>query len=203
MSRTHFTPALTPDFLLEEPVKRRWRTPPWFIRLLVDEYGAFGLDAAAGEENSVAPRYITRKMNTLATEWGPLAEGKPVWFNPPYGGEAKACPPGCRKNERKPTHVHHLYDFPGTGAFVTRAIQQTQNYNLLTFMFLESATDTAWWRAAFRASMEVRILPRIACYTEAGLPGSNPAGGTTLFILAGSWKGAGPRVSCWDVKERK
>lgn len=193
--RNHMFPGLTVPVVGVEPAKRRWRTPPWLLDEIRAEFGAFALDAAADECNAVAPRWIDRQQDCLTTEWGPLADGGLVWFNPPYGARAKACPVGCAKD-----HVHHTYDFPGTGAFVARAIDQAARYRLRVAMLLESATDAGWWRIASRECDEARLLPRIAFCDEQGVAMGNPAGSNTLFVLDGSRTAAG-RIWCWDVAE--
>lgn len=193
--RNHFDPAIAAS--PAEPAKRRWRTPPWLLATIQAEFGSFGLDAAADAENSAAPLYIDRARDTLQTEWS-LARGGPVWFNPPYGAKAGQCPENCRKD-----HNHHPFSFPGTGAFVERALLQSRAHRLQVCMLLESATDAGWWRTAQRAAAETRLLPRIAFCDEQGKPMGNPAGSNTLFVLDGRRPVDAPPgpVWCWDVEE--
>lgn len=193
MSRSHFTPGAASELIGAEPAKRRWRTPRWFIQLLREEIGPFALDAAADAENAHAPVWISRDQDTLVTEWAPLAAGGLVWYNPPYGARAQRCPEGC-KDEK---HTHRTYDFPGTGAFVERALQQSRDHKLRVLMLLESATDAGWWRQTHAVASVALLLPRMAFEDENGVPMGNPAGSNTLFIL-----GDGPPkpTRCWDVK---
>lgn len=197
MSRIHQTPGLDGLTVGLEPAKRRWQTPRWFIALLEQELGRFVLDACADASNAVAPAWIDRAEDCLLTEWGPGTGDGWIWVNCPYGVKAGACPPYCQKD-----HVHHAYPFPGTGAFVDRAIQQAASHRLRVAMLLESATDTGWWRKAHAAACETRLLPRVACCNEQGEPMGAPGGGSTLFLLNGRRPVGAPAVPawCWDVR---
>ena len=165
-----------------EPLKYQWRTPPQIIATMKREFGRFALDACASEGNAVCSRFITREQNCLTTDWG-LVSYEIAWMNPPYGA-----PQG---------------DFPGTGAFVDRAYEQTRQCGL-AIVLVESATDTAWWRRAFMRASLIRILPRVKfLHPVTGEPGESPRMGSTLFVFSGrSWPMA-PRVSLGDINGGK
>lgn len=55
----------------------RWQTPPEIWLRLMAEF-KFDLDAAADEETTRLPRYLT---DSLEIDW----PGERIWLNPPYG----------------------------------------------------------------------------------------------------------------------
>lgn len=148
--------------------KRRWRTPRPLFDALHAVYG-FGLDAAAEDGAELVPAHITPAMDTLRTPWAPLCERnargeKVAWANFPWGPRSD--------------------DFPGTGAFTTRAIEQARTLDGVVLL-LPTAPDTRWWRALFAESVTVRMLPRVAFIDpDTGLPAEAPPGaGCTVFTL--------------------
>ena len=180
-------------------VKRRWRTPPGTFGQLDGEF-RFGLDAAAEPganlcESYIAPpgelafdtRGVVVAQDCLATDWTAVcprdAHGQPgwAWDNPPWGPTYHQCPDDCAKE-----HAHHPDSFPGTGAFVGAAIRNAER-GLGVVVLVPTAPDTSWWRAAFRASVQVRLTPRIAFVDpETGRPAPAPPGsGCTLFVMRG------------------
>lgn len=209
VSRGHVVNAL--------PRKHRWRTPPRITNARAEEVGDFVLDAAAEHGAPVCPRHITPEQNCLTTNWAQAAGIPPdarfppcaslwgyralrwVWFNPPWGAPYTACAPNCRKR-----HEHHADSFPGTATFVDAAIRNVDAAPVLACMMLvPTAPDTAWWRAAFARSVEVRLLPRVAFVDpETGETGDIPPGaGVTLFFLADPIFGEGePRAYLADVR---
>lgn len=61
-----------------------WRTPRWFYAAMAELYGPFDLDAAATEENALAPQYFTRATDALSQpDWCGVDVDR-VWCNPPY-----------------------------------------------------------------------------------------------------------------------
>ena len=58
-----------------------WCTPEWVYL----PYGPFDLDAAASEENHIAPRWITKEVDALTVDWTRIIPPPcRVWCNPPY-----------------------------------------------------------------------------------------------------------------------
>ena len=166
-----------------EPERRCWRTPPWVFGPLHEEF-RFVLDACADADNRLAGYHLNRHDDALTFPWRFMTGGDAaVWINPPYG---------------RPGH-----GFPGTGAFVDRAWHQSRT-GLVVVALVESATDTTWWRRAYRRADEVRLLPRVAFLRPDGSPGKQPPGGSTVFVFRphvpeGGYPG-GPRVTLWDVR---
>ncbi len=179
-------------------IKRRWRTPPGTFHQLNGEFH-FGLDAAAEPGAQLCPVYIAASaddqvchhppaaLDCLTTDWTEvcptLPDGQPgwAWFNCPWGPVYHQCPAGCRKK-----HAHHPDSFPGTGAFVDAAIRNAAR-GLGVVLLVPTAPDTTWCRAAFRASVQVRLTPRISFIDpETGEPAPAPPGcGCTLFVMRG------------------
>lgn len=176
------------------------------------------LDAAAEHGAPVCPRHIDPEQNCLVVPWRECIAEPPraypafgvhallqgytalywTWFNPPWGAPGAACPEGCNKE-----HEHRESDFPGTAAFVAAAIRNVQAApDMACMMLVPTAPDTSWWRAAFAASVEVRLLPRVAFVDpDTGETGDIPPGaGVTLFFLADPVFGEGePRTYLADV----
>jgi phage N-6-adenine-methyltransferase len=151
--------------------KRRWRTPRPLFTALDAIYG-FGLDAAAEHGAQLCAAYIPPAMDTLRTPWVSIcernADGERVaFFNPPWGPRGD--------------------DFPGTGAFTARAIEQARTLEGVVLL-LPTAPDTRWWRALFAEAVTVRLLPRVAFIDpDTGTPAEAPPGaGCTVFTL---WPG--------------
>lgn len=155
--------------------KRRWRTPPDVFAYLSTER-TYDLDAAAEANSALCPRYIGAPDALHGPEHGPQMVARncltggwiahSVWFNPPWGAST--------------------VDFPGTGAFIDVAIKEARRGQEVTIL-VSTAPDTTWWRAAFRASYEVRLTPRLAFLDpDTGVPAQAPPGaGCTLFFLRG------------------
>lgn len=177
--------------------KRRWRTPPAFFQAMAEEHN-FILDAAAEPGAQLVRRYIappTARLDHLAadqlpvgvdclvTPWARQRTDRWSWFNSPWGPAFSQCPPDCTKAEKNPKHVHHTESFPGTEAFMRAAIRNSALMRVL--VLVSTCPDTAWWRAAFRASFKVRLLPRVSFLDpdtgeEMGAP---PGAGVTLFSM--------------------
>ncbi len=174
----------------DEPEKRRWRTPRWLFDPLMEEF-RFDLDACADATNALARRYIPRADDALLLPWklarreredvqGWGRQVRAAFMNPPWGRRGRG--------------------FPGTGAFVDRAWDQSRE-GLTVCVLIESATDTLWWQRAFRRADEVRIGPRVPFTRPDGTPGRQPPGGVTLFVFrahvpARGWP-QGPRARVW------
>lgn len=56
-----------------------WETPPYFFKLLDDEFH-FTLDPAASDQNHKCPKYYTVQDDGLAKSW----TGETVFVNPPF-----------------------------------------------------------------------------------------------------------------------
>jgi phage N-6-adenine-methyltransferase len=77
MDAVHFTSAKTCTG------SDTWTTPRWLFDFLDKEFGPFGLDVAASNENALCTLYFTEETNGLTATW----RGN-VWCNPPYSGLA-------------------------------------------------------------------------------------------------------------------
>lgn len=153
-----------------EPASRRWRTPRSLFAALDAEFH-FGLDACADESNRLVPMFIGRDEDALTTDWREYTT-RAAWLNPPYGSPSAT--------------------FPGTGAFIDRAIEMAAH--MVVVALVESRTDTAWWRRAFAAADEVRLLGRVRFLRPDGSVGEAPKCGHTLFVFRGRPHALGPRV---------
>lgn len=183
--------------------KRRWRTPRLLFVTLDEELG-FGLDAAAEHGANLCASYITPEMDCLVTPWAPLCarncDGERIAFmNSPWGPKFEKCAPDCAKTKKGGgPHVHHAESFPGTGAFVDRAIDQLPTLDGIVLL-LATAPDTSWWRAAFAASPRVRLLPRV-CFIDPDTGetlNAPPGAGVTVFETRPGFSGA-PEVVLAD-----
>jgi len=195
-----------------EPEKQCWRTPGWAFAPLMEEF-RFDVDVCASPENALAHRYITREDNALAMPWSGAHRvrhdiqgwGRSIraaFLQPPYSRRVKACTATCKRCARG-EHVPVPWDYPGTGAFVERGWEQSRA-GLTVVALVETATDTTWWRAAFRRADEVRIGLRLKFCRPDGSAGGQPPGGVGLLVFrphvpVGGWP-QGPRVSLWDPK---
>jgi site-specific DNA-methyltransferase (adenine-specific) len=112
-----------------------WGTPPDLFEALNRELGPFDLDAAASDENHLAPAWFTVKDDGLSKAWW----GR-VWCNPPYGRELR------RWTAKATLATHHL----GKAELVA--------------MLLPARTDTRWFHEtilvpnAIGGPSEVRFL---------------------------------------------
>lgn len=59
--------------------KDNWETPPYFFKLLDNEFG-FTLDPCSSEENHLCNKYYTKEENGLLQSWA----GEIVFVNPPF-----------------------------------------------------------------------------------------------------------------------
>jgi DNA (cytosine-5)-methyltransferase 1 len=159
-------------------VKYQWRTDPALFASLDAEFG-FDFDAAANDGwllGGLRP-FISPEEDALVTPWA--TKGSRAWFNPPWGGKVARCAPSCRRD-----HVHRDFSFRGTGAFISRAIEQVSHLSLVV-MLVPTAPDTTWYRRAAAHAHEVRQMPRIRFWhPETMRPGASPPGaGITAFVL--------------------
>ena len=137
----------------ETATKRRWRTPAALFGTMQREFG-LDFDATA-EDGRLCASHITPAQDALVIDWRRF--GRRGWLNSPWGPPHTRCPANCTRDHKR----HFAADFAGTAAFVARAIDQVRWLEVVV-MLLPTAPDTAHWRAAFRASVEVRLLPRVA-----------------------------------------
>ena len=121
----------------------RWATPIDLFVRLVAEFGGFGLDAAADQENALAERWLGPGSpdgdDALAAEsWAALADNRAIWLNPPYSQ--------C-------------------GPFMARAAAEAAT-GATVVVLVPARTDTRWWHAHVwdsehhrpRPGVEVRLL---------------------------------------------
>ena len=73
-----------------------WETPPYFFRLLDDEFH-FTLDPAASDQNHKCPKYYTIQDDGLAKSWA----GETAFVNPPFC-DKKAWIKKCYKEALNP-----------------------------------------------------------------------------------------------------
>ena len=92
-----------------------WRTPPDLFAALDAEFD-FGLDAAALPDgsDSLCLRWL---FDAVRADWAPLAWGRAIWVNPPYGK--------CRQ------FIAHATAAASRGATVVALVP--------------ARTDTRWW----------------------------------------------------------
>lgn len=175
----------------DSAIKRRWRTPP---ALFAAEHATykFGLDAAAEPGANLCPSYFWPGFSCLTNRWAPYclpnSRGERwAWANFPWGPRFTACPASCSRD-----HVHYRESFPGTEAFVSRALDQAPTLTGVELL-LPTAADTRWWRRLFVRAALVKLLPRVAYIDpDTGRPAeAPPGGGCTLFVLDN--RATGPR----------
>jgi site-specific DNA-methyltransferase (adenine-specific) len=118
-------------------------TPQSLIDRLVERFGMFALDPCASAENAKAPLFFTREDDGLSRSW--VGTGAALIFmNPPYGPAERACVQPCTK-KRCVKRGHHLdRDFPGIGAWVKKAFEESLA-GATVVCLLPASTDTAWW----------------------------------------------------------
>lgn len=168
--------------------KRRWRTSPRLIASLRAEVRGFALDAAAEPGAAVCPVWLGPggvAEDCLRVRWRDFTFGGSgvVWFNPPWG--SRLVP-----DDGPP--------IPGTADFVAAAVRNARQ-GPVVLMLVPTAPDTEWWRSAYRAADEVRLLPRVRFVDpDTGEVGdSPPGGGVTLFRLT-PWATTQPRTLIAD-----
>ena len=143
------------------PRKLRWRTPRGLFDVADAEHH-FDLDAAA-EDGVLVANFISPAEDCRRVDW--TLRGSRVWFNPPWGPRSAS--------------------FPGTGAFVDRAIEMADRGLDRVVVLVPTAMDTAWYRRTWRRAWSVRCLRRVAFLDPDTMqPGEAPPGsGVTLFEL--------------------
>lgn len=157
------------------PARRRadggrndWQTPPELLRLLEREFGEWGLDAAADQNNTVAARYLTGPCTGkadcwcgLCAHWWDVSTGDWVWLNPPYGRGLDRWVAKC---------IEMQHDSGGRQGSVA---------------LLPTAPDTLWWKTAYEAATETRLLyGRVKFINpETGLPDGSNTTGSTIFVF--------------------
>lgn len=177
--------------------KRRWRTPTSLFWPLHAEFD-FDLDAAA-EDGRLLRNFITPAQDCLVTPWA--SRGRRVWFNCPWGVYLAPCLPGCRKEHKRTGGACVPVAVPGTEDFVTRAIGEAKTVDLVGLL-VPTAPDTAWYRGAWWAASEVRLLTRISYVHADTLEQleAPPGAGCTFFVLRPSLPfGGGPEVFLADA----
>ncbi len=60
------------------------QTDPLLIAAVVRRWGALEIDLAATAENTQAPSYITKELNSLSVPWGAYWPKTRMWLNPEY-----------------------------------------------------------------------------------------------------------------------
>ncbi len=132
---------------------KEWATPTDFFDRLNEEWD-FNLDPCATDENTkVKDYYYTKEIDGLKEPWhGPYdlkyskrSPGR-VFCNPPYGDKENKCEVDCKKKRCVKRGYHLTEDFPGTGAWVEKAVTEVKKGNAqVVVMLLPSRTDAKWW----------------------------------------------------------
>lgn len=109
-------------------------TPPDLFRRLELEFGRFDVDAAATDENHLAPAWYTSSNSGLTNPW--RVHGSPwitrVFVNPPYGRDV--------------------------GAWLEKAAREC-DVGCLVVLLLPARTDTRWFHDVVVAGRhEVRLI---------------------------------------------
>lgn len=79
-----------------------WSTPQDFFDVVSRQFGPFGIDAAASEENAKAPLFYTIEDDALRLgTWG---HHERIWLNPPYSQIAAFMAKAVRESE-----YNHIY----------------------------------------------------------------------------------------------
>jgi phage N-6-adenine-methyltransferase len=89
-----------------------WTTPKDLVAGIVEKYGPIVLDVAATKANAVAPRFITKEQNALASDWILLAGDEPgiIFDNPPFS------------KPNKPAFIQHAIDTARRGRTVANVV---------------------------------------------------------------------------------
>ena len=77
-------------------------TPPWLVEVLRQDYGDFGLDAAASHGHAVAERDYTAADDALRQDWAKDCDGKPVFMNPPFNDLERFVKKAYEESRREP-----------------------------------------------------------------------------------------------------
>ena len=118
-----------------------WWTPKDLVRVLMDEFH-FDLDAAASEQNTICPNYISEEQDALVTRWA----GRNVYCNPPYG------------------QGYHNTIAP----FVQRAYEQSVELQNTVVILLPAYTDPRYWRDYCTKAHEIRFLTGRLAFLDSG-----------------------------------
>jgi len=99
--------------------KSEWRTPTWLFKKLDDEFH-FDLDAAATNENALAPLYFTKEDDALKQDWYVKGQVEKIFLNPPYGRDVvRSFVREAFWESRSGATVVCLIPFVGSGWFKT------------------------------------------------------------------------------------
>lgn len=126
-----------------------WATPRDFLAAMARRWGRFWLDAAATRATTAAPAWYDREQDGLAQSWEPPpGERGPVWLNPPYGVDEKACVPACAKKRCVRRGFHLSSPVPGIGAWMNKARDEALRWGGPVVTLPPARPDTRWWRDA-------------------------------------------------------
>lgn len=140
-----------------------WTTPRPLFDALHQEF-TFGLDAAATPDNALCPLYLTESMDALTVDWTHGMHGAAVYCNPPYSQ---------------------------IDQFVTRAVEQAQNFNLTVVLLIPARPERKVWRThIWRTAHEIRFISGRLSYGRIGKPATTAPVGSAVIVYRG-------RQPCW------
>ena len=110
-----------------------WETPKWLFDKLNSDF-VFDIDAAATQENALAPGYFTKEDDALKQDWfidyGEDGIVKTVFLNPPYSKIA---------------------------AFMKKAYEESLK-GALVVCLIPCRTDTRYWHDYVMKASEIRLI---------------------------------------------
>ncbi len=182
-----------PGYVLFE--KMRWRTPDYVMRSICEGVGIerFDLDAAAEDDARWADRWITHTEDCLRMpDWrvghrykqartGKIAlrprvdaSIRHVFLNSPWGGA------GVTEKAREAYPKADLAPFPGTAAFVDKAIEQAALG--MTVVVLVGLSGDAWQLPHMQAADELWFGPRVRYLDVQGCTGAQPPAPSIVLV---------------------
>lgn len=98
-----------------------WATPQWLFDALNLEF-AFGLDAAATEQNAKVECFMTERADSLQQEWKQyvMFGHSAVWINPPYSRGM-------------------------ISKFINKSRIQSKKHGLVVVLLVPATPDASWW----------------------------------------------------------
>lgn len=132
-----------------------WGTPRSVFDPLNEIY-RFDLDAAASTENALCSNYITEGQDCLRVKWSSI--GRFAWLNPPYGERELPCGPNCKKKTCADRGWHRDKLFPGIGAFLAKALEETR-FGVTTVALIPARMGSAWWRDYVHPASDLYEFP--------------------------------------------
>lgn len=157
-----------------------WRTPTELFRVLDNEF-EFSVDAAASDENHLAPHWIKAEQDALVTPWG-FGPNRDVfgavYCNPPYSL---------------------------LGPFVKKAYEQSQEHHITCVVLIPTYTDPKYWRDFCCKAHEIRnLVGRLQFIDEAGMKRQSARFPSSVIVfkwLKGTTFGYAPHTFNWQWRD--